>query len=29
MTPAQVAAFVRNDVTMWRKLVSEAGIQAD
>ena len=29
MTPAQVAAFVRNDVTMWRKLVGEAGIQAD
>ena len=29
MTPAQVAAFVRNDVAVWRKLVSEAGIQAD
>lgn len=29
MTPAQVAAFVRNDVAMWRKLVSDAGIQAD
>ena len=29
MTPAQVTAFVRNDVAMWRKLVSEAGIQAD
>ena len=29
MTPAQVAAFVRNDVAVWRKLVNEAGIQAD
>ena len=29
MTPAQVAEFVRNDVAMWRKLVSEERIQAD
>ena len=29
MTPAQVAEFVRNDVAMWRKLVSEEKIQAD
>jgi len=29
MSTAQVAAFIRNDVAMWRKLVMEAGIQAD
>lgn len=29
LTPAQVAAFVRDDVAMWRKLVREAGIQAE
>jgi tripartite-type tricarboxylate transporter receptor subunit TctC len=29
MTPAQVAEFVRDDVAMWRKLVSEEKIQAD
>lgn len=29
MTPAQVATFVRDDVAMWRKLVVEAGIQAE
>ena len=29
MTPAEVAEFVRNDVALWRKLVSEAKIQAD
>ena len=29
MTPAQVTEFVRADVAMWRKLVSEEHIQAD
>lgn len=29
LAPAQVAAFVRDDVAMWRKLVREAGIQPE
>ena len=29
LTPLQVAAFVRDDVAMWRKLVREAGIQPE
>lgn len=29
MTQAQVSAFVRDDVAMWRKLIKEAAIQAD
>ena len=29
LSPAQVAAFVRDDVAMWRKLVREAGIQPE
>jgi tripartite-type tricarboxylate transporter receptor subunit TctC len=29
LTPAQTAAFVREDVGMWRKLVREAGIQPE
>lgn len=29
MTTAQVAGFIRNDVALWRKLVSEARIQAE
>ena len=29
LSPMQVADFVRADVAMWRKLVSEEGIQAD
>jgi tripartite-type tricarboxylate transporter receptor subunit TctC len=29
LSPLQVADFVRGDVAMWRKLVSEEGIQAD
>lgn len=29
LTPAQVAAFVRDDVAMWRKLVRETGIQPE
>lgn len=29
MTPAQVADFVRSDVAMWRRLVSEEHIQTD
>ena len=29
MSPAQVSTFIANDVTMWRKLIRETGIQAD
>ena len=29
LSPAQVAAFIRDDVAMWRKLVQEAGIQPE
>lgn len=29
MTQAQVSAFVRDDVVMWRKLIEEAAIQAE
>ena len=29
MSPAQVATFIANDVTMWRKLIRETGILAD